>query len=67
MIEEETVQKRQKAKLSLDYFLLIKGSEFLGASLVFTVQMSIPSPPFFFFAQSYLTKLDQQQPITKKQ
>jgi hypothetical protein len=66
MIEEETVQKRQKAKLSLDYFLLIKGSEFLGASLVFTVQMSIPSP-FFFFAQSYLTKLDQQQPITKKQ
>jgi hypothetical protein len=47
-----------RAALSLDYFLLIRGVEFLGASLIFAI--------FFFFLfllhTQHLTNVDQQQP-----
>lgn len=56
---------KTKGEVVFRILLLIKGIEFLGASLVFNVQMLIPS--FFSFAQGYLTKLDPQQPITKNQ
>jgi hypothetical protein len=46
--------------LSLGYFLLIRGLEFLGASLIFEPGYLISSP-CFFFAHKHLTNRDQQQ------
>jgi hypothetical protein len=48
---------------SLGYFLLTGGVEFLGASLIFTIRISI----FFFllfpfFAHNYLTNCNQHPP-----
>jgi hypothetical protein len=50
-----TLDKREKriegkTMLLLNYFLLIRGFQFLGASLIFTVRISN-----FFFVQDYST------------
>lgn len=44
----------------IDYFLMIRGTELLGASLIFIIRISI----FFFLANNYLTNFDQHQSIT---
>ena len=51
--------------LLLDYFLQIKGVEYLGENLIFILRISIFDS--FFFSQDYLTNHDQQQPNSNQQ
>jgi hypothetical protein len=54
-------RKRVEGKgmaLSLNYFLLIRGVEFFGTSLIFAARISN------FFAQDYLTNPTNQPPPT---
>jgi hypothetical protein len=49
----------------LHYFLLIKGIEFLGATLIFAVKIPSFFSSSFFFTYDYLTNCDHQQPTYK--
>ena len=51
--------------LLLDYFLQIKGVEYLGENLIFILRISIFDS--FFFSQDYLTNHDQRQPNSNQQ
>jgi hypothetical protein len=55
---------RKEATISLDFFLLIRGIEVLGASLIFSGRYLISSCCFFFFVHYYLINHNQQQLTT---
>ena len=46
----------------LNYFLLVRGTEFCEASLIFAIRISN-----FFFVHTYLTNPDQQAPTATNQ
>jgi hypothetical protein len=52
-----------EAMFSLDNFLMIRGIDFLGASLIFVIRIS----NFFFFVHNDLTNYKQQQPMAPNQ
>jgi hypothetical protein len=58
--QERDRRERKQVTLSLDYFLLLMGTDVHGASLIFTIKI-----PNFFFAHDYLTNCNHSQAVVE--